>query len=67
MKVELVHTNQHAKSYSIENLGVKKRIAFDIVLDHYILVVEQLLMIIQGTEGIGNSYLIRAIKNVLEA
>lgn len=48
-KLNTINTNQHSKSYSFECLGVKKRITFDITIDHYRSRVDTLLMIIQGT------------------
>ena len=60
----MIHTNQHLMSYSFKFLGVKKRIGFDIILDHYRSRVDPLLLRIQGTAG--KSYFIGAIKKALE-
>ena len=48
-------TNQQQKSYSIDSLGVKQRIAYDVILDHYRSGFDPLRMIIQGTAGTGKS------------
>jgi hypothetical protein len=65
-KLGSILTNQHAKYYSFESLGVKQRKAFDIIIGHYRSGIEPLCMIIQGTAGTWKSYLIGAIKNSLE-
>ena len=65
-KLKTISTNQHAKSYSIDSLGDKQRIAYNVILEHYRTGVDPLRMIIQGTAGTRNSYLIGAIKNTLE-
>ena len=65
-KLKNISTNQHAKSYSIDSLGNKKRIAYNVILEHYKTGVDSLEMIIQGTVAMRKSYLIGAIKNTLE-
>jgi len=60
-------TNKKQKSYSIESLGAKQRIAYDVILDHYRLGFDPLCMIIQGTAGTGKSYLIGVLKNTLDS
>ena len=61
----MISTNQHPKSYLIDSLGDKQRIAYNVILEHYRIGVDPLRMIIQGTKGTGKLYLIRAIKNTL--
>ena len=65
-KLKTISTNQHAKYYSIDSLGDKQRIAYNVILEHYRTGVDPLRMIIQGTAGTKKSYLIVAIKNTLE-
>ena len=64
--MKTISTNQHSKSYSIDSLGDKQRIAYNVILEHYRTRVDPLRMIIQGTAGTGKSYLIGSIKNTLE-
>ena len=65
-KLKNISTNQHAKSYSIDSLGDKQRITYNVILEHYRTGVDPLRMIIQGITGTRKSYLIGAIKNTLE-
>ena len=65
-KLKTISTNQHAKSYSIDSLGDKQRIAYNVILEHYRTSVDPQRMIIQGTAGTQKSYLIGSIQNTLE-
>ena len=47
-KLKNISTNQHAKYYSIDSLGDKQRIAYNVILEHYRTGVDPLRMIIQG-------------------
>ena len=46
-KLKTISTNQPAKSYSIDSLGDKQRIAYDVILKHYRTTLDPLRMIIQ--------------------
>ena len=52
-KLKKISTNQHPKSYSIDSLGDKQRIAYNVILEHYRTGVDPLRMIIQGNAGTG--------------
>ena len=45
-KLRKISTNEHAKSYSVDSLGDKQRITYNVILEHYRIGVDPLCMII---------------------
>ena len=44
-KLKIISTNQHAKSYSVDSLGDKLRITYNVILENYRTCVDPLRMI----------------------